>query len=70
MEDIKVDYEKEIALYALRYAKDIIEFQQLILSGPKPPLGCINDAIRMITEGKFPWEQRQDCRGYVKIGGL
>ncbi len=54
--------EKEIVLYALDYAKDIIDFQCQELGilthriFPKPPLDCINDTIRMIATEKYPWE--------------
>lgn len=54
----KTDYEKGLALYALNYAKDLIDF--LYKSNPytlKPPLKPIDDVITMIETGKLPWEK-------------
>ncbi len=52
--------EKELALYALRYAKDIISFlcSQMPHSAPPPPMNPINDTIKLITEGVLPWEKK------------
>jgi hypothetical protein len=58
------DFEQQIALFALRCAKDIIQFQHdhiCILSHrpmPPPPIDTVDDAIMTIKTGKLPWEDR------------
>ncbi len=59
IDNIKVDCEKKMVLYALNYAKEIILFQhrQSSPGSPFPPLKPITDGIRMLTNGKLPWEE-------------
>ena len=54
------EIEKELVLFALRHAKDLIEFMasQFPKTG-KPPIGFIDDAIKVVKTGELPWEKKR-----------
>lgn len=50
------DLEKMMALFSLKYALDIIEYQHKVInslfSTPEPPVGCLKDTIEFLETGK------------------
>jgi len=54
-----MDVKREFVLMALNNAKEIIEIQYKYLPplAPPPPIGCINEAIKLMAENKFLLER-------------